>query len=86
MKLKKQARYLVTWLDHTTYGSSSWRLTRTVKKELTPIEIQTVGVLIKETKDYLLLSSTLTEDGDSRNEMLVLKGTILKIERLVCES
>ena len=69
---------LVEWKDHCHFSKSHWRQ-RDEIEELTPMTFFTAGVLLKETKDYIIVVSSWDKDEDAYgSEMLILKGDIVK--------
>ena len=67
---------LVQWKDHCNYARSQWRSLEEIEL-LTPLELFTSGVVVKETKDYILIVSSWGEDTYG-GEMLILKADIVK--------
>ena len=71
---------LVEWKDHCHYSKSHWRSREEIER-LTPIVFLTAGVLVKETKDYIIIVSSWGADSDEDaygSEMLILKADIVK--------
>ena len=69
----------VVWLDHCGYTQSVWRSTSFVKEDLAPFEVETIGFMLKETDDFIILASTISpdpEDEKSQMEMCILKSCI----------
>lgn len=72
--------YYVEWWDHCSHTTSNWRdLEDTTRLE--PILIKSAGWVVKETKKYMLMVSTIAApiDGVTQtmcNDILILKGNI----------
>lgn len=68
---------VIDWLDHSSFNRAKWR-TFDEASDLGPIGVHTVGWVIKETKEYLIVASTLTDDETLMNEFCILKSCIKK--------
>ena len=74
----------ITWLDHCTDSERGWQSLENILK-LEPVVIDTVGWVVKETDDYLVMVASLQnvgENADVQGEMLVLKSCIKRREKL----
>ena len=79
----------ITWLDHCTDSERGWQSLENILK-LEPVVIDTVGWVVKETDDYLVMAASLQDvgenanasDQDAQGEMLVLKSCIKRREKL----
>lgn len=81
---------LVEWIDHSTYEVNEWRLIEEIASDLTPQEIHTVGWVIGEDKNKIILVSSkhlrgVDDDNAPRacGEICILKSAILKRTPLV---
>lgn len=72
---------VIEWLDHCTYDKSEWRSEEEVGK-LEPIKVITLGFLVKETKESVILASTGTIDGHLGQEFLILKRGIVRRQKV----
>ena len=79
----------VEWLDHCSVSSTHWVSMQEIM-DLTPVVAHTVGWVVKETDEYLVIVATLqhVEDGtdandqDADGELLILKSCIKRREKL----
>lgn len=81
----------VEWLDHVSFTTSTWR-SEDEFDDLSPIRCETVGWIIKETDDFIIVIGTRNEptnkDIDTEHEenylgdILILKSAITKRERI----
>jgi hypothetical protein len=71
---------LITWLDHTTFPDNIWR-TKKQMNALSPSEMRTVGWLLKETEDYIIVVSTKNCDTYT-GEFCIVKSTIRGVQEL----
>lgn len=81
----------IQWKDHVSFTTSTWR-TEEDYEDLGPALCETVGWIMKETDDYLIIVNTRNEPGvkdldfdapeNYLGDILVLKSTITKRERL----
>lgn len=72
----------VVWDDHSTFHEVCWRSLDAVR-DLKPVEVVTIGFLIKEAHDHIVVQSTMaTDDLQGAHETLILRGTIKSIVRL----
>lgn len=76
--MKEYVLEKIEWLDHVTYSDNSvWHSIEDVEA-LAPTTIYTVGWVIKETRKYLCVASTLSEDGGAKGEFNIIKGAVVK--------
>lgn len=72
--------YVIDWLDHADLGADqAW--TDVEKIDAKPPLIRTVGFIVRETPDALVVSHTLHE-GECSTPFLILKSAILSKEQL----
>jgi hypothetical protein len=78
---KKLKLVKVGWYDHCSFTENHWR---TIEEydDLSPFYIETVGWVIKETKKYIIVVSTLSESGKVLGDMCILKNTTKFIKEL----
>ncbi len=80
---------MVLWKDHCSTGSTDWAKFTDIL-DLSPIEVCTVGWIMKETDEYLILCSTFySPDGDhapcGHGDIMILKNCVVHRSRLVCD-
>jgi hypothetical protein len=74
---KKYLKLLyVEWADHWSGKDSAWYFIEDL--ELEPLICRSVGWLVAETKDVLVLSATLDPNGKTGQRMNILKSCIKK--------
>jgi hypothetical protein len=73
---------LIEWLDHSSYDRTGWRdLDRLL--ELTPYKVQSVGWVVKDAKDHLIIAGHRSVDQTSyTGEMCILKKDITKRKKI----
>lgn len=72
----------VLWADHSTFSEVRWRSFEDVSN-LHPCLVTTVGFLIKEAPDHIIVQSTMAVgDLQGAHETLILRGTIQSITRM----
>lgn len=65
---------LIKWRDSgSLYG---WQCPTSIK-EFKPIIAYTVGMMVEETKEYVKIVQTTSNDGDMGNAFVIPKGCIL---------
>lgn len=70
--------YVIDWLDHCDLGANqAW--TDVDKIESTAPLIRTIGFIVKETKDGIVVAHTL-HDGQASTPFLILKSAIIRKE------
>jgi hypothetical protein len=62
----------IEWMDH--YEDSGWIDSETYNAK--PYMCETIGFLIKETKDYYSITTTMTQDKQAGNVMNIMKKFI----------
>ena len=78
---KYQLEY-IKWLDHTAWDKAEWNDIEALE-ELEPVSVYSVGWVIKETEDYIIIVSTIQPDTDIvHSEFCVLKGAITERTKL----
>jgi len=70
---------VVSWLDAET--SAGWHWKDTEAYLLSPVE--TIGFVVKETKDLLVLAQTVANDGWHNNRSKIPKSLITKRKKLI---
>ena len=87
---KRQGRKVqaeaIEWLDHCSVSGSGWKHGEVVY-QLEPIVFRTLGIVIKETKDYLVIVSSwdVSETMNEKNihgEVCIVKSCILRRKKL----
>ena len=74
--------YRIDWIDSTS-SNSTWTLLSELDGELRPIEISTYGVIVKKTKEFIIVAQNYGIDPDQVcNLMTIPRGCIKKITRL----
>lgn len=63
METEKGEMVLVHWIDSVSWGDTDWREMEKIK-ELKPTEIDSVGFLVADEKDWIVLAAHV----DSENE------------------
>ena len=61
--MKAGKLYLITWLDHVTFELNSWRSEEDLD-DLQPLEVITIGWLMKEEKDHIIVAGTIGSHGN----------------------
>lgn len=69
----------IVWLDHCSFTTNDWHST---PEELIPLEVITIGWVVKETKKYVIVASTFTEHNQTLGEMCIIKGCIISRKKL----
>lgn len=69
--------YRIDWLDHSGFTRGSWHDTEDTM-ELDPIFVTSIGYLLKETKEYIILASSITNADHTAGESCILKSCIKK--------
>lgn len=72
----------VTWEDICTYSDNKWRKREFVVDDLTPTNVKTVGYIVKSTKKFLVLASTVSEFDDTLHTIVIPRGTVLSVKKL----
>lgn len=83
---KKTATYIeaIEWWDHSGFTENRWRSKETAG-ELVPCRILTVGVLLREDKDVVILASTVDFNNENyEGIMCILKPLIETRKRIKC--
>jgi hypothetical protein len=63
----------VTWRDHHTMADTAWpTIAHLIKDAHEPATCHTVGYLLAQTNDYVLIAQTITEDGTCSEVMKVM--------------
>ena len=93
IKLKINELYYVEWTDtidvalSTETGEQAIWLKRKTINNFTPLKIESVGLLVVDRKDYIILASNFDLKNDEMSHsQLIPKGIITYIERLYCKS
>lgn len=86
-KKKAPKLYYIEWLDPASVHTGWFDLTEAEINKLVPAEIKSVGWIIKENKEYIVLASSLIEkDNMGSGDTTILKGLIRKKVELPLES
>lgn len=78
MKLKKVE---IHWLDHCSYSDQGWYHPETYN-DLKPTVIKTVGYLLKETDDYVLVGLSVGKQRQVSGVFCIIKKCIVKRRKL----
>lgn len=70
----------VTWVDHCHISPGEW-MTVADAHDATPAVVMSVGLLLRKTKDALILAQTVG-GGDAAGVFVILRSCIRKIKRL----
>jgi len=74
MKLVK-----IVWLDHCSYSTAQWRELDRIST-LEPVKVNSLGYVVKETKDMIIIASHVYHDDDDhggQGEMCIIKKCIV---------
>ena len=66
---------LVKWIDISSFDGP-W-MTKAEAKELKPIHMETLGWIIHETEEYIIVVSTLDNENDSVGNVNCLPRTLI---------
>ena len=72
---------IIEWLDHCTFTDSKWRSPEEINS-LTPVKVVTLGFVVSETKDALLVVGTAADNEALANEFLILKKAIARRKKI----
>lgn len=67
----------VLWQDHHSFDRNVWHDPEDLD-DIKPLEVKTLGWLIKENKDHVIVAGHLCTEGPFCGEMMILKKNILK--------
>ena len=73
---------VIVWIDHVSYTKSLWRSFDEMK-ELRPMEVKSVGYILSETPEYIILASHVTDSNTGMGELLIIKANITEMKVLV---
>lgn len=73
----------VRWLDHSAFDSNNWHEMSSTMSDITPFEVVTLGYLLKEEEDYIIVASTITSNENTLGEFCILKACIKERRDLV---
>ena len=65
----------IKWLDHFS-SDRGWHVPEEFKAE--PYSVESVGILVNETKDYITIATNVARDGQVSCFMSILKKGILE--------
>lgn len=75
----------VVWIDHALHNLESFvSISKMLRQCEEPALMSTIGYILEETEDYILLAQTLTSDGEVSEAMKVLKATIVEGPTEIC--
>ena len=81
-KLKIGDAVIIDWFDHCSYHTNTWTA-KSVIYNNTPILITTIGFIINDSKDSLVIASTIDhEDHCMKGDLCIIKATIKSIKKL----
>lgn len=72
---------LIVWDDHTSFTENLWRDFDTLK-ELSPMEVKTLGYIIKDERDYYVLAAHITDSNVAMGELCIMKANIKEFNYL----
>lgn len=72
---------LIEWLDAISAPKSGWKSVEKVSNAK-PAVIKSVGWVLKRTKTYVILVSSLTDDGDCDGDTVIPVSMLTKVTRL----
>ncbi len=73
---------LIEWLDHSSFSLNHWRDLAELQ-DLAPKPCTTIGFIVHETKDHLVVAGTANPEQDRYNgEMCIVKKCIVKRKKL----
>ena len=79
---KLGALTLIEWLDHCSLDGGHWQTVESAET-LTPVIVQSIGWLLKETKETIVLVPHLSQgQGQVFGEVCILKRVIIKRKSL----
>ena len=84
-QLSLNSEYRVEWKDHTRFWQTQWRDVEEVRELLIPSVVVSLGKLIANEPEYLILAGTWDNEddqGDCMLEMLILKGTLQSVHEI----
>lgn len=69
----------VDWYDAVCSGGSHWQSFEEIEEAVTsgPSKVRTVGMVLKETEDYIAICDTLILDGDSGGYVHVIPSGMI---------
>lgn len=71
----------IEWRD--AFSESNWtRIKRITDEDIVPVNCVTIGYRIKEDKEHVLISGTVSDCGDTTGMMCVPKGMVRSIRIL----
>ena len=76
---RKERLEEVQWVDHV--GNGSWG-ERAAREAMKPIVCRTVGYLLTDAKTHIVISQTLSDNGDVDHTMCIHKRLIASRRRL----
>jgi len=79
--MKKYVEY-ITWVDSSAIGSSIWMKKETILESCALQEISSVGFLLKETPDYVILAGHDSVDCAS-GHLLIPKCAIKRRKKML---
>jgi hypothetical protein len=80
-KSKKINLERIVWNDHCSYSNPSWKDGQDLV-DLTPTEIDSVGWVIAEDKDRLVMAAHMSGSGMATGEMCIIKKCIKSRKKL----
>lgn len=66
---------VVEWLDHCSMFGRKWE-SLSDALELEPALVQSIGWVVKETREFIILIPSLCEETEIYGELLILKACI----------
>lgn len=79
---KKPQPVFVEWRDSCSFGRQCWRSLEDTQEELKPSKIQSVGFLIADEKDRIVLTGHISDGDDESGGFVIPRGCITKLTKL----
>lgn len=73
-------RITVTWIDHSG-DAAAWRDVDDAKANVRPVTVRTIGYLIHEEADYILVAPSVTDNRTVSGATAILKCAITRRSR-----
>jgi len=80
--IEKKAPVIVSWLDHSTFEDTGWADEDSLKELLGGIKIKTIGFILLEDEDSIVMVSTIGKHEKFAHEFCILKGVISGVQVL----
>lgn len=77
----KRKAVLVDWVDSCSFAQHRWRAVEEAR-QIEPSKIQSVGWLLREEKDFVVLTGSLDNDGNTSGTHTIPRGCVTRMRRL----